>query len=76
MCGSGFGECLPDKDLLLWNRDFGSLSAAWKSRVAGTTQHLAEAVAAGRVWVSDVTLLTLRLFKGTFQREEPFCSSE
>lgn len=56
--------------LVLW------LSAAWKSHVAGTTQHLAEVVAAGRVWVSDVTLLTLRLFKGTFQREEPFCSSE
>lgn len=36
---------------------------------------LAEVVAVGQVWVSDVALLMLRLFKGTFQREEPFCSS-
>lgn len=37
---------------------------------------LTEVVAVGQVWVSDVALLALRLFKGTFQREEPFCSSE
>lgn len=71
MCGSRFGESLPDKDLLWWKGDFGSLvMAAWKS--CGRT----EVVAVGWVWVSDVAVLTLRLLKGTFQREEPFCSAE
>lgn len=55
--------------MILW------LSAAWKCVWQDPYSTLAEVVAVGQVWVSDVALLMLRLFKGTFQREEPFCSS-
>lgn len=74
LCGSGFGESLLDKDLLWWQRDFGVVVISSLEIPCGRT--LTWVVALGQVWVPDVALLTLRLFQGTFQREEAFCSSE